>query len=237
MYVTSCRDPADGGELYVRRDSRYYNIQYRRVATEHVGKENICLRLIHVGYFLMSDIYVTVALVEIRLMEANYMVDEIVGTTTFVVANYMVDEIEGTTTFSIEELTKSKWEKKTFVLNSIGYFLMSDIYVTVALVEIRLMEANYMVDEIVGTTTFSIEELAKSKWEKKTFVLNSIGYFLMSDIYVTVALVEIRLMEANYMVDEIVGTTTFSIEELQKNKWEKKTFVFNDVSSRHLLYV
>ena len=39
------------------------------------------------------------------------------------------------------------------------------------------------------------------------------------------------------MVDEIVGTTTFSIEELQKNKWEKKTFVFNDVSSRHLLYV
>ena len=32
------------------------------------------------------------------------------------------------------------------------------------------------------------------------------------------------------MVDEIVGTTTFSIEDLPRNTWEKKTFVFNDVS-------
>lgn len=45
------------------------------------------------------------------------------------------------------------------------------------------------------------------------------------------SLAEIRLMEANYMVDEIVGTTTFNIDELPRNKWEKKTFVFNDVRS------
>ena len=43
-------------------------------------------------------------------------------------------------------------------------------------------------------------------------------------------LAEIRLMEANYMVDEIVGTTIFNIGELARNVWEKKTFVFNDVS-------
>ena len=38
-------------------------------------------------------------------------------------------------------------------------------------------------------------------------------------------------MEANYMVDEIVGSTAFNIGELPRNTWEKKTFVFNDVSS------
>lgn len=41
---------------------------------------------------------------------------------------------------------------------------------------------------------------------------------------------EIRLMEANYMVDEIVGTATFNVGELPRNGWEKKTIVFNQVS-------
>ena len=45
-----------------------------------------------------------------------------------------------------------------------------------------------MVDEIVGTTTFSIEELPPSKWETKTLVFNSKGYSLLSKIYTSLLL-------------------------------------------------
>ena len=37
------------------------------------------------------------------------------------------------------------------------------------------------------------------------------------------------------MVDEIVGTTSFNIGELARNVWEKKTFVFNDVSVIYII--
>ena len=50
------------------------------------------------------------------------------------------------------------------------------------------------------------------------------------DLKLILFVAEIRLMEANYMVDEIVGTATFNLADLTRNSWEKKTFVFNDVS-------
>ncbi|KAL4219877.1 Cytosolic phospholipase A2 [Mactra antiquata] len=41
---------------------------------------------------------------------------------------------------------------------------------------------------------------------------------------------EIRLMENNYMYDEVVGMTRFDVAELRRNQIEKRTFVFNEVS-------
>ncbi|XP_045200375.1 cytosolic phospholipase A2-like isoform X2 [Mercenaria mercenaria] len=43
-------------------------------------------------------------------------------------------------------------------------------------------------------------------------------------------IMEIRLMEANYTYDEVVGTVKFDIAELRRNHVEKRTFVFNEVS-------
>ncbi|XP_060607580.1 cytosolic phospholipase A2-like isoform X2 [Ruditapes philippinarum] len=43
-------------------------------------------------------------------------------------------------------------------------------------------------------------------------------------------IMEIRLMEANYTYDELVGKVFFDIAELRRNHVEKRTFVFNEVS-------
>lgn len=56
--------------------------------------------------------------------------------------------------------------------------------------------------------------------ESFTFLLDELEQNIM----------EIRLMEANYMYDEVVGILLFNLGELKRNQVEKKTFVFNGVS-------
>lgn len=64
----------------------------------------------------------------------------------------------------------------------------------------------------------------KKKQRKRLILIKS-----LSSRFCFTLLLEIRLMEANYTYDEVVGTVIFDIAELRRNAVQKRTFVFNEV--------
>lgn len=76
-----------------------------------------------------------------------------------------------------------------------------------------------------GWSLFTAESAELKKKQRKRLILIK----SLSSRFCFTLLLEIRLMEANYTYDEVVGTVIFDIAELRRNAVQKRTFVFNEV--------